>query len=277
MTFATFAADNLDALSGYYRTNGFVVLRGLYTDGELDALQAECESVQEAVRRGDLGPEHGSAVFLDDAREGPTSAVHYVNLVTKVSPLARKASTHPLLVAAIKRVLGPCWLSEEGFGVVLQDARPGKESAYTRIGWHSDWQSGPQLGCWPSTAFTIHIDGTSPANGFLRVVPGSHWWATPAPAADVYGRPGPVGTDVTGGHSALPAPFPMPLGFEKVPGEVGVYCDRGDVILHDAYLWHSAARGTDDATTRRHLRGGWFAGADVTPGHGDNFVKNARR
>ena len=273
----SFPAGELDALTSYYRMHGFVVLRGLYDEPTLDALQAECEQVQDLVRRGDAAPEHGSPVFLDDAREGPTSTVHYVNMVTKLSPLARTASTHPALLAAIDRVLGSCWLSEDGFGVVLQDARPGKESAYTRIGWHSDWQSGPHLGCWPSTAFTIHLDATSPANGFLRVVPGSHWWATPAPLSDVYGRPGPVGPDVTGGYSSVPAPFPMPLGFEKVPGEIALYCDRGDVILHDAYTWHSAARGTDDATRRRHLRGGYFAGADVTPGHGDNFVKNARR
>jgi len=71
----------------------------------------------------------------------------------------------------------------------------------------------------------------------------------------------------------------MPLGFEKVPGEVAVYCDRGDVIFHDAYLWHSAARATDDDTKRRHLRGGWFRGIPLDPAgeHLDDFVKNAAR
>ena len=72
-------------------------------------------------------------------------------------------------------------LAHSRFGVVYQDARPGRESSYTRIGWHSDWQSGPNLDIWPSVAFTFHVDATSPANGFLRVVPGSHRWATPAP------------------------------------------------------------------------------------------------
>lgn len=38
----------------------------------------------------------------------------------------------------------------------------------------------------------------------------------------------------------------MPLGFEKIAGEVAVYCDRGDVILHHCDLWHSAARATED-------------------------------
>jgi ectoine hydroxylase-related dioxygenase (phytanoyl-CoA dioxygenase family) len=105
---------------------------------------------------------------------------------------------------------------------------------------------------WPSVAFTIHLDATSPQNGFLRVVPGSH----------------------------LGPPNGMPLGFEKISGEVAVYCDRGDVLLHHSDLWHSAARATDDGpgAVRRHLRGGWYGGERLAPNHGvHDFVKNARR
>ena len=68
----------------------------------------------------------------------------------------------------------------------------------------------------------------------------------------------------------------MPLGFEKVRGEVAVYVERGDVILHDAYLWHSAARATDDHATRRHVRGGYFAGTAPATGV-EEFIKNAAR
>ena len=65
----------------------------------------------------------------------------------------------------LTRALGSdFWFQESTrFGVVYQDARPGRESAYTRIGWHSDWQSGPNLDVWPSMAFTIHLDETSDA------------------------------------------------------------------------------------------------------------------
>jgi hypothetical protein len=72
----------------------------------------------------------------------------------------------------------------------------------------------------------------------------------------------------------------MPLGFEHVPGELAVYAERGDVLLHHSDLWHSAARATDDGDSaiRRHVRGGWYGGQRLAPNHGiDDFVKNARR
>jgi len=171
-----------------------------------------------------------------------------------VAPLTRAAVFHPTIVGVVHELLGTeAWLLEDDrFGVVYQDARPGEGSGYSRIGWHSDAQSGPTLDWWPSVAFTIHLDPTSPQNGFLRVVPGSHLGGTEA----------------------------MPPGFERVPGEVGVYCERGDVLLHHSDLWHSAARATDDDAggVRRHVRGGWYGGAKPAGPHGtDDFVKNARR
>lgn len=271
-----FAPHQLDELTAYFEANGYAILRGLVSDDDCDALLAECEGLQAALLRGELAPEHGTVTLTDDVA---SPVVHYVTNLTAVSPRAKAFTQHPLVGEVMQRLMGDehHLVEDERSGIVYQDARPGRDSAYTRIGWHADWQSGPHLECWPSVAFTIHLDATSPANGFLRVVPGSHRWATPAPAADVYGRPAPVGPDVTRGYTDTPPPFPMPLGFEKIPGEVAVYCDRGDVILHDAYTWHSAARATDDDTVRRHIRGGFFANTSMAGRGMDDFVKNARR
>ena len=163
---------------------------------------------------------------------------HYVCHLTEVSrDRAHGDATTPTIVEVIDappRARQAWLLEDDRFGVVYQDARPGDQSGYSRIGWHSDHQSGPHLDVWPSVAFTIHVDATSPRNGFLRILPGSHLG----------------GTD------------DMPLGFEHVPGEMAVYCERGDVLLHHSDLWHSAARATDDGdgAIRRHVRGGWYGG-----------------
>ncbi|MCU1427399.1 MAG: phytanoyl-CoA dioxygenase (PhyH) protein [Actinomycetia bacterium] len=250
-----FDAGTVDDACAFFAEHGFATLRGLYEEQDLRAFERECERQQTALLEGRL-PERCGTVVLDDPDaviDGEPFA-HYVCHITEVSTVVRSMTYQPTIVEAAQRLLGEqCWMLEDDrFGVVYQDARPGENSGYSRIGWHSDAQSGPRLHVWPSVAFTIHIDATSPQNGFLRVVPGSH----------------------LGGTSE------MPPGFEKVGGEVALYCERGDVLLHHSDLWHAAARATDDGPSaiRRHVRGGWYGGTRLDAGHGlADFVKNARR
>ena len=260
-TFAppSFDPGSVDAAAGFLARHGFTILRRVFDEEFLRALAEDCARIQREVALGRHGERYGGEIFVDDTAavggsDAPEPFVNYVSHVTELSALALEAATAPAIVAVMRRALGDsAWLlDDERFGVVYQDARPGKESAYSRIGWHSDWQSGPHLDMWPSVAFTVHLDATSPANGFLRVVPGSH----------------------------LLPPDGMPPAFERVDGEIAVYADRGDVILHDAHLWHSAARATADgeAAIRRHVRGGWYGGRRLDPGHDNSdFVKNAAR
>ena len=250
-----FDPTRLDDLERHLATEGWANLRGAFDEDELVALQAELEQRQADLVAGRLDAGHGTVVLDDpEAEVDGRPFAHYVCEVTRCSPRADRAVHHPALVEVASRLLGPeAWLlDDDRFGVVYQDARPGDRSGYSRIGWHSDWQSGPHLDVWPSVAFTIHLDATSPANGFLRVVPGSHLGGTEG----------------------------MPRGFDKVDGEIAVYARRGDVLFHDAHLWHAAARATDDgpAEVRRHVRGGWYGGRRLAAAHGvDDFVKNARR
>jgi hypothetical protein len=251
---AVFGPDELDGLVGHFRTQGFAILRGLFPVEELAELQRDMEHWQSELVAGHLDERHGTAILIDHDAADPERFANYVTEVTLLSALARQAAAHPTVVEIVQALIGEdAWLLEDDrFGVVYQDARPGSESGYSRIGWHSDWQSGPHLTMWPSVAFTVHLDATSPANGFLRVLPASH----------LYGTEG------------------MPTGFEKVPGEAAVYADLGDVIFHDAHLWHSAARATaeGDEAVRRHIRGSWYGGERLEAGHGvADFVKNAAR
>lgn len=251
----SFRPHEINEIVAFFAANGFVRIAGVFSEQQLAALQADMERCQRDLLAG-LLPEKCGTVILDDPDamvEGEPFA-HYVCHSTQVSTIADDCANDPVITTVIERLLGPdAWLLDyERFGVVYQDARPGRESGYSRIGWHTDWQSGPHLEIWPSVAFTVHLDATSPANGFLRVLPGSH-------LGDTEG---------------------IPLGFEKVPGEIAVYCDYGDVLLHDAHLWHSAARATEDPPhgVRRHIRGGWHAGSRLAEGHGvEDFVKNAAR
>ena len=244
---------DLDEVVEVLEAKGYVVIPGLYSTEVLDELQGAMESLQAMVASGELDPTFAGNEFVGAFEGEAPPFVHYVVNVTALSSAAHDAFYHPLVLSVMERCLGPnYWLCcPDGRGVVYQDARPGQGMTYTRIGWHSDHQSRPTSDIWPGVAVTIHLDATSPANGFLRVRPGSHKLTTEA----------------------------LPLGFEKVPGEVGIYCDRGDVILHHCDLWHSAARATEDAPggIRRHLRGSFMGGREPGPGELEPFNKNAMR
>ncbi|MGO8872923.1 MAG: phytanoyl-CoA dioxygenase family protein [Acidimicrobiales bacterium] len=250
-----FAEDEIEELVAFFEVEGHATLRGLFDPVVLADAERELVRAQQQLAAGSLDPRHATAILdePDAAIDGQPFA-HYVCFATTASALADALVHHPVLIDVADQLVGPdAWLLDyEQFGVVYQDARPDPGSGYSRIGWHTDHQSGPHLDIWPAVAFTIHFDPTSPANGFLRVLPGSH-------------RHGLDG---------------IPPGFERVPGEIAVYQERGDVLFHDADLWHGAARATAEGApaVRRHLRGSWHGGRRLDVGHGtDDFVKNAMR
>ncbi|MDQ1420719.1 MAG: hypothetical protein QOJ52_2681 [Acidimicrobiaceae bacterium] len=243
-----------DRIVDDFARDGYAVVSGLFSEAELGELQSEMEDLQRRAAAGELPERHAGDMFLARFEGDRPPYVHYVNGVTEISRSAHRAIQHPIVLDLIGRFLGPdaYFWDYNGHGAVYQDARPGEGMTYTRIGWHTDHQSRPTSDIWPGVAITFHLDATSPANGFLRVVPGSHLGGTDG----------------------------MPLGFEKCPGEVGLYCERGDVLFHHSDLWHSAARATEDppAGVRRHIRGTFLGGRRLAPDEElEPFNKNAAR
>lgn len=276
----TFGPEQTDDLVRHYRRHGFALLRGSVAGETLDQLERECADAQALLVAGRLDPSHGTSELIDDgAGTGPPPFANYVLRITALSPAAAAITRSPAVTGIVAALHGTgCWSGDDDqFGYVYQDARPSAESRYRRIGWHSDWQSSPHLGMWPATAVTVHIDGTSPANGYLRVLPGSHMWATPAPYDNVNGAVVPEGSAAAGGYTGEAPPYPMPLRFEELPGEVAVYASPGDILFHDCYLWHAAAMATDPGARRRHVRGSWYAGSRPARFGPGDFVKNAAR
>jgi ectoine hydroxylase-related dioxygenase (phytanoyl-CoA dioxygenase family) len=275
-----FGLDEPEQLADFYRRHGYATMRGVLDEASLGRLEEECVAAQERLVNGDLDGCYGTTELIEsDAGAKSVTFANYVLNITELSTTAESILHGPEVKSVIEGCLGAdCWSgASDRFGFVYQDARPGPESSYKRIGWHSDWQSSPHFTMWPATAVTLHIDGTGPDNGFLRVVPGSHLWATPAPYENVNGAVVPHGSAEKGGYSRIPPPAPMPLRFEKISGEVGLYAERGDILFHDCYLWHSAAAATDLESRRRHVRGSWFAGDRPSRYGPGDFVKNAAR
>ncbi len=228
------------------------MLHGAYTEDELVALEADMERMQAALVAGEL-PERCGTVVLDD----PTAAVDGQPSPTTSATCPRCRSwptgrCGPGLVAVMRRIIRDhAWLLDyERFGVVYQDARPGEETYYSRIGWHSDWQSGPHLDVWPSTAFTVHIDATSPATG-------SCGWCRAAQGLP--GRP----TARVRAH----------------PGRGARSTPKGATSSSTTPTSGTRRRRRGRAARREAPhRGGYYGGTPLEDGHGvDDFIKNAAR
>ena len=142
-------------------SQGYATLRGAIDDHLLREAEDELVRSQHQLAEGRLDPRHGTVVLDDpDATVDGQPFAHYVCFATRASPAADALVNLPPLVEVVRRLLGTdAWLLDyEQFGVVYQDARPGPTSGYSRIGWHTDHQSGPHLDIWPGVAFTVHFD-----------------------------------------------------------------------------------------------------------------------
>ncbi|NCF45668.1 MAG: phytanoyl-CoA dioxygenase [Proteobacteria bacterium] len=256
---AEFSPQDLDGAIGAFNEAGFVILKGAVPSADLDTIEAELAAAQDRLIEGKLDDRYGTELLDEPGVTFEGEAFrHYVINCTELSAKALSVAQSPLLKAFANKLYDTddAWLNDYArFGVVYQDARTDEGSKYSRIGWHADFNSDENSAAWPGFAFTIHIDPTSPANGFLRVVPGSH-------KIDTH-------KDDIGSWA-----------FDHVQGEVPVFAERGDIILHDYRLWHAAARGTADGLSgrRRHVRGSWYAGERYDKDHGiGEFYKNAAR
>lgn len=228
---------------------GFILVRGALGPAQVDELDAELVRLHTALMRGELDPRHGAAeleppgeVIVDGLR-----FCNYVVYVSQASELVDRTIRSSLISTLAPRLLGgeTFFYDYDRHGVMYLDARGA--SLYKGLIWHPDYESTPNLPIWPAVAFTINMDDTSPENGFLRMLPGSH--RTP--------------------------PAQRPEKYRKVPGEVAVYCQRGDLMFHHSHLWHAASRPSNDDAIRRHLRGKWCSGAPVAAGAWDGRFDNS--
>ncbi len=127
-----------------FENQGYVILKGLYTTEETRRLKEEAAAI---LARHDV---HQSGVFLG---------------LTAESPLFKEAARTPRLAQALKEIVGD--------SVVFLSDKLVFKNASTDFGspWHQDysyWHGSHKLSVW------IALDDADPANGCLRIVPGSH-------------------------------------------------------------------------------------------------------
>jgi hypothetical protein len=186
-----FGPDQIDGLLAFFDANGYASLRGALDGSGLARAEAELAEAQSRVADGSLDARHATSILDDPGAtiEGRRFA-HYVCFATRAAPSADALVHHPALVGVAAGILGPqAWLLDyEQFGVVYQDARPDPGTGYSRIGWHTDHQSGPHLDIWPRPTAS---SGSGPG------ATSAAWRACRPPASGCRGRSGSIRSAAT--------------------------------------------------------------------------------
>jgi ectoine hydroxylase-related dioxygenase (phytanoyl-CoA dioxygenase family) len=205
-------------VAAYYR-NGFVTVRGLFSEAELAPIEAYLREHED--------------VSWTDKNDDPLREAHY-----HYRPLY-DLCTAPKLLDCVVALLGPDL-------VLLYSHVMNKKPGGRHVAWHQD---GPY---WhrvePKIAVTawVALDDATPENGCMRVIPGSH-----AGHRDLGQRP----TDTP--DLIQDRPFALPPGVVNETHAVDLCMRRGDVSFHDSYLVHGSEPNRSDrrraALTIRYL------------------------
>lgn len=136
--------------------DGFVIVPDLYSRAEVAAIKAEIRAILDAVRQESVQAGKDPEAAFDNGV--------YVGLAAR-SPFFRQAVRDERLLDVLEAILGPHieFLSDK---VVFKDADKDFASP-----WHQDWpywQGSHKISLW------VALDDATPANGCLKLIPGSH-------------------------------------------------------------------------------------------------------
>jgi len=191
-------------------TDGFAPLHGILSPDQVAAFGARLE---------ELAAIEGSRAGAEVHQEAGTDRLS--DLVNK-DPMFEVCFTHPVVLAAIRHVLGEFRLSSLNSRAAL----PGQGHQ----GLHADWGVLAEGEDFQVCNSIWLLDDFTADNGATRVVPGSHRQRGKAPADELDGDPQAT-------H----------------PDEVQLLAPAGTVVVFNSHVWHGGTRnGTDRPRRAMH-------------------------
>jgi ectoine hydroxylase-related dioxygenase (phytanoyl-CoA dioxygenase family) len=153
-----------DEQVAFFRDNGFVVVEGVLSADEVDALRRVTEAMVEGAR-GLTG--HTEVYDLEDSHTPETPKVRRIKTPHHHHPAFAALVGHPNIIAVLQRLIGPeirmdtskLNLKAAGYGAAVE--------------WHQDWAFYPHTND-DLCAVGIMMDDCALENGPLMAIPGSH-------------------------------------------------------------------------------------------------------
>jgi hypothetical protein len=198
----------------FLQSTGYLHVRGVFTDEEVAALQAEVEALADGSHPDDAttwwtrtadGHDVVCQVKYGALRSAPIAALHDDGRIRRILAASGTAGLRPNLDR------------NEGTKVIYK--RPGASEGLTDLPLHTDCGMGYHPVACPMVLLGVHLDPGTPETGQLHMLPGSHRTTTPDPAiVDTSGWPivalatEPGDVTVHFGHTLHAAPPPTGAG-----------------------------------------------------------------
>jgi ectoine hydroxylase-related dioxygenase (phytanoyl-CoA dioxygenase family) len=233
-----------ESQKAFYRGNGYLVVPDVLAPAELAKLREVTERLlAEAARVGET-----TGAFLLEKNAPPGQALVWrVFDPVALDPFYFEMARHPRVLDAVEDLIGPS-IQLHNSNMHLKLPEHGGE-----VDWHQDF---PYL---PHTNFDllntmIMLDDSTPENGCLNVIPGSHRW-------------GPLGHDAPG--AAARSNFTLSAA-QRAPVD-DVVVPAGGMSIHHCLTLHSS-RPNRSPKPRRALIFTFRAGDAVQLGGRTNYA-----
>jgi phytanoyl-CoA hydroxylase len=220
----TLGAEITPTQRAFLDRHGFILFANVATPDEVAMLGSEIERVEADWLSAGRRRVFGIPIFIGRDHVGNP----FVQRLAFTSVFSDKIRTFihdqrflPILglVGADARVG-----DREKDGVVVNRYLNVPGSVHPRLGWHTDGLRDLFYGRMPQPMLNIglHLDRCTPANGGLRLIPGSH----------------------NQGFFSMCFRKAYFVSHKPDPAEVCVETEAGDLTVHDGRLWHRVARST---------------------------------
>jgi ectoine hydroxylase len=146
----------------FYRENGYLFLESLFPEEDISRFRSELRSIWEHSR---------NARAPEIIREPESEEIRSVFAVHRDNDVFRGLSRHPLLVQAVRQILGS--------DVYIHQSRINFKPGFTgkEFYWHSDfetWHVEDGMPRMRALSCSLALEDNYPFNGPLMVIPGSH-------------------------------------------------------------------------------------------------------
>jgi len=218
----------------FFDKYGFLHFKKFISREAVELILRESERIQEQWIKDDVKVVNGVPIKYGTDVDGKKIVQRFA-FTNQFSPILNNLLKDDRLKALFELIgATDCRIGEdEKDGLVFNHYVNTSESNYSQLGWHTDALRDIFYGnkIMPMLNVGIPLDNSSPSNGGLRILPGTH-------------NKG-IGTLL----------FKKPYFISNKPDkkEIGLTVEAGDLTVHDGRLWHRVAQSphTGEKSRRR--------------------------